>query len=213
MPKKIKKIKNKNKGLQIKIFGGLSIILAIFLGYYLFTNITTFLDMRNEAASLKTLHSALQGTDKNLDLEMANIKEGNEELVTAVADELDYAFPEKENHTLLTRTIESFSNDLNRTKNPFLISNLQYLAAQVSKDGDYMVLPFKMTIHSSHENFIKFLEYVENSGTLSEKTRLLNIQSIVINFVSPQGSQGNTSGKDEINFNVSMTTYFRSSEK
>lgn len=199
----------KNKDLQLKIFGGLSIILALFLGYYLFTNISLYFDMRGEIDSLKTLHSALQGTDKRLDGEMDNVKEGNEELVTAVAEELNYAFPENENHTLLTRTIESFSNDLNRTKNPFLISNLQYMEPQVSTNGDYMILPFKMTIHSSHDNFIKFLEYVEDSGTLSEKTRLTDIQSIVINFVSPQGSQGNISGKDEINFNVSMNSYFR----
>lgn len=205
-----KKKSLKNKGLQLKIFGGLSIILALFLGYHFYTNITTYLEMKGDISSLKTLHGALQGTDKRLDLEMDNIKEGNEELVTAVAEELDYVFPETENHTLLTRTIESFSNDLNRTKNPFLISNLQYLKPQVSENGDYMILPFKMTIHSSHDNFIKFLEYAENSGSLSEKTRLIHIQSIVINFVSPQGSQSNISGKDEINFNVSMNSYFRS---
>lgn len=204
-----KKAFKNNKGLKLKIYGGLSIVIGLFLGYYLFTNVSLFLEMRGEIDSLKTLHNALQDTDKRLDGEMDNIKEGNEELVTAVAEELDYAFPETENHTLLTRTIESFSNDLNRTKNPFLISNLQYLEPQVSEDGDYMVLAFKMTIHSSHDNFIKFLEYVEDSGTLSEKTRLMDIQSIVINFVSPQGSQGNISGKDEINFNVSMNSYFR----
>lgn len=208
--KKDKKIKKDNTGLKLKIYGGLSIIIALFLGYYLFTNITTFLEMRGETASLKTLHSALTQTDNRLDSELEDIKEDNEELVTAVAEELDYVFPEGENHTLLTRTIESFSNDLNRTKNPFLISNLQYQEGQVSEDGDYMVLPFKMTIHSSHENFIKFLEYVENSGTLNEKSRLMDIKSIVINFVSPQGSQGNISGKDEINFNVSMNSYYRS---
>lgn len=208
MPKK-KKIPKNNTELKIKIFGGLSIILGLFIGYYLFTNITTFLDMRSETTSLKSLHNALQDTDKRLDSELDNIKKDNEELVTAVSDELNYVFPEKENHTLLTRTIESFSNELNKTKNPFLISNLQYLKPEVSKDGDYMILPFKMTIHSSHDNFIKFLEYVEDSGTLSEKTRLMDIQSIVINFVSPQGSQGNISGKDEINFNVSMNSYFR----
>jgi hypothetical protein len=200
----------KNRDFQLKIFGGLSLILALFLAYYLYTNIATFMEMRSETASLRTLHSALQTTDKRLDGELGNIKTENEELVTAITEELNYVFPGTENHTLLTRTIESFSTDINRTKNPFLISNLQYLKPQIKENSDFVTLPLKMTIHSSHENFIKFLEYVENSGTLTEKTRLLDIKSIVINFVSPKGAQGNTSGKDEINFNVSMNSYFKS---
>lgn len=203
-----KKLKQ-NTGLQIKIFGGVSIVLALILGFYLYTNITTYLDMREQTASLNELHNALEETDNRLDTELANNKEGNQELVTAVAEELEYVFPEGEKHTTLTRNIEAFSNDLHRKKDPFLISNLQYGDPQAAEDGDYMVLPFQMTIHSSHDNFIRFLEYVENSGTLTEKTRLLDIQSIVINFVTPKGSQGNTSGKTEINFNVAMNSYFR----
>lgn len=203
----------KSKDLQLKIFGGLSLILAVFLGYYIFTNTMTFLGMREDIAEIKQLHAAIQTTDKRLDGELENIKAENEELIASINDELNYVFPETENHTLLTRTIESFSSDLNRLKNPFIISNLNYMTAQQSKDGDYMILPTKMTIHSSHENFIKFLEYAENSGTLSDKTRLLDIKSIVINFVSPSGSQGNTSGKDEINFNVSINSYFKTDQQ
>jgi len=203
----------KNKDLQLKIFGGLSLILAAFLGYHIFTNTMTFLGMREDISEIKQLHAAIQKTDERLDGELENIKTENEELIASINDELSYVFPENENHTLLTRTIESFSSDINRLKNPFIISNLNYMKAQQSKDGDYMILPTKMTIHSSHENFIKFLEYAENSGTLSDKTRLLDIKSIVINFVSPSGSKGNTSGKDEINFNVSMNSYFKSEQQ
>jgi len=209
MDKKNKKSLKDNKTLQLRIFIGLSVIIAIFLTYYLYTNITTFTGMRAEIGSLNTTRNAIQVADKRLDGEMDENKNGNEELATTVLNELNYVFPQNENHTLLTRTLESFSNDLNRTKDPFLISNLQYLKPNKLEDEKFMILPFTMTIHSSHDNFIKFLKYVENSGTLSDKTRLLDIQSIIINFVSPQGSQGNTSGKDEINFNVAMNSYFR----
>ena len=198
-----------NTGLQIKIFGGISIVLALFLSFYLYTNISTYLEMREQTTLLNDLHSALEETDSRLDTEIENNKEGNQELVTAVAEELDYVFPEGEKHTTLTRNIEAFSNNLHRKKDPFLISNLKYGSPQEPEDDDYMILPLQMTIHSSHDNFIRFLKYVENSGTLNEKTRLLDIKSIVINFVTPKGSQGNTSGKTEINFNVAMNSYFR----
>ncbi|MCD6109531.1 hypothetical protein J7J83_02125 [bacterium] len=208
MKKGKKSIKN-NKGLQLKIFSGLAIIVAVFLAYYLYTNITTYIEIKNETASLKNLHGALTTTDKRLDDEVNKTKTENEDLMKAIADEVDYVFPETEKHTLLTRTLESFSNNLNRTKDPFIISNLQYLKPVKSEDESLMILPFTMTIHSSHDNFIKFLEYIENSGTLTDKTRLLNIKSIVINFVAPEGTQKNTSGKDEINFNVAMNSYFK----
>lgn len=203
----------KDKSVQIKIFTVLSVLLAVIIGYYIFTNTMSFIRMRGDINDFRQLHAAIQATDKRLDEEIEKIKPINEQLSTTITEELNYVFPEAENHTLLTRTIESFASEINRLKNPFLINNLQYLAPQPSKSGDYMILPFRMTIHSSHDNFIKFLEYAENSGTLSAKTRLLDIKSIVINFVTPKGSTGNTSGKDEINFNVSMNSYFKTEQK
>ena len=38
----------------------------------------------------------------------------------------------------------------------------------------------------------------------------MDIDSITINFVKPKGAEDNTSGQDEINFNISMNAYIRS---
>lgn len=198
------------KQFQMQLYGGLTIILMLFLAYYVFTNLTKMLDMRAEINSLNQLHNALISTNARLENEISTVKEENIELTQKIESELELVFPETENHTVLTRTLEQFANDLNRTKNPFIINNLQYLATQKAPDSGYSILPIKMTLHSSTDNFFKFLEYIEKSGTLSDKTRLLDIRSIIINFISPQGSSGNISGKDEINFNVSINAYFRS---
>lgn len=125
---------------------------------------------------------------------------------------LNKFFQKKEQHTVLTRSLEKLESDFNRTLNPFIIGNLQYLAPVVIEEANYSILPIRLTIHSSFENFFAFLNYIENSGTLSEKTRLLDISSITINFVSSQGAPENLSGRDEINFNVSMSAAFRSTE-
>lgn len=167
------------------------------------------LGMQAEIETNDQLHGALATTNSRIDEELTTVKEENIELNQTIQEERDVVFPKGENHTSLTRTLEQFANDTHRSKSPFMISNLHYQTPQESEDGDYMILPFKLTIHSSYENFFKFLEYVSNSGTLSDKTRLIDIQQIVINFVSPQGTQGNLSGQDEINFNVSMQAYFR----
>ncbi|MBU1445791.1 hypothetical protein KKD70_00840 [Patescibacteria group bacterium] len=195
---------------QIKLYTGLSALLVILIGFYAYTNISRMMNMQAETRMHNQLHSALTETDKLLNDELQTRKEEGGKLTQNIQTELDFVFPRNENHTLLTRTLEQFENSVNKVKDPFMINNLQYLKTQAVEEKDYSILPIKATIHSSYSNFFKFLGYVEKSGTLADKTRLLNIQSISINFISPQGSQGNTSGTTEINFNVSMNAYFRS---
>ncbi len=199
----------KSRQFQTRFYAGLSIVLLLVIAFYSYSNITKMLGMQAEIETHSKLHGALIDTENRIDKELKTVKEENIELDQTIQEERDIVFPKGENHTALTRTLEQFANDTHRSKNPFMISNLQYQTPQKSEDDEYMILPFKLTIHSSYENFFKFLEYVGNSGTLSDKTRLLDIQQIVINFVSPQGTQGNLSGQDEINFNVSMQAYFR----
>jgi hypothetical protein len=195
---------------QVKLYGGLSALLVLLIGFYAYTNISQMLEMKAETKMHDQLHGVLAETDKSLNDELRTRKEEGGKLSQNIQSELDFVFPRNENHTFLTRTLEQFENSVNRLKSPFMINNLQYLKSQSVEGKDYSILPIKATIHCSYENFFKFLEYVESSGTLTDKSRLLNIQSISINFVSPQGSQGNTSGATEINFNVSINAYFRS---
>ena len=199
----------KSRQFQVRLYGILSIILILIMGYYSYTNVSKMLDMRGKISTYNQLHNSLSETDGRLDDELSTTKEENSELVQKIQSELEYVLPPTENHTELTRTLEAFANDVHRTKNPFVINSLQYQSPQAAEEGNYNILPFTLSIHSSYDNFFKFLEYVSNSGTLSDKTRLIDIQQIVINFVSPQGTQGNLSGQDEINFNVSMQAYFR----
>ena len=58
-----------------------------------------------------------------------------------------------------------------------------------------------MNIESSLENFNKFLEFVAKSGTLESMTRLMDIESIRLNF----GGES----KEKITFSVNMRAYFQ----
>jgi hypothetical protein len=169
-----------------------------------------FLNVRAETQSNIEIFNNLKKNEEIISTELQNEQAGIQELNQTIQSELELVFPETESHTKLTRTLEQFANDIHRIKNPFIINNLQYLKSDNVEGQDYSVMPFKMTIHSSYDNFFKFLEFVENSGTLSEKNRLIEISTITINFISPSGAIGNTSGQDEINFNASMNAYFRS---
>lgn len=196
--------------LQTNLFLGLSAVIFLLMAYYTYTNLTKYLDMRSEIEINETLHGALTETDTRVLNELNRVNDENSALKKQIFDEINLVLPSYENHTYLTRTLEKFETDNNRLRDPFNVTNLQYQKEGKATDQPYRKLPFKMTIHSSYNNFFKFLEFVQNSGTLSDGTRLLDIDSITINFTKPKGDADNTSGQDEINFNISMNAYIRS---
>ncbi|MFC1599448.1 hypothetical protein ACFL3T_00280 [Patescibacteria group bacterium] len=203
----------KSKFFQLRLYGVLTIILLIILGYYTFTNVMTLFEVRAEITTNESFTGSLNSTNQRIENELSTVKKDNKDLTQTIHNQLDLVLPEGEELTALTRNLESFASEIHRLKNPFMINNLQFTKVKGSTEElSYEVLPFKMTIQSSYDNFFKFLKFVENSGTLSDETRLLDIQSIIINFVAPTGSEANTSGKDEINFNVSMNAYYRSTK-
>lgn len=203
----------KSKFFQLRLYAVFTLVLLAILGFYTYTNVMKLLEIRSEIETNESFYTSLNETDNRIEDELETIKSENKDLTQTIQNQLDLVLPEGEELTSLTRTLESFAGDIHRIKNPFMISNLQFTKNKTNTELSYEILPFKMTIQSSYENFFKFMKFVENSGTLSDETRLLDIQSIVINFISPTGTEGNTSGRDEINFNVSMNAYYRNSDK
>ena len=124
-------------------------------------------------------------------------------------DEIDASlkevFPSSDNYTELTRAFDSFEQQLHRSKNPFVISNIEYQQMQEDPDGEYKYLPLRMTISASRENFTKFMQYIEKSGSLLGKVRLMDIQSINLSF-----NEGDSIESESINFSVKINAYFQS---
>jgi hypothetical protein len=199
----------KSKDIQTKIYLALTVIILLVMGYYSYTNFSKYLTMREQISVNERLHSSLVSTDQTVGDELKKIKEEGSALEQKIKNELDLVLPKTENHTSLTRAIEKFANEINRVKDPFMLSSLTYSKIKVPESGNYQILPLAMTIHCTYSNFYKFLDFVDNSGALSDGSRLIDVQSIIINFVSPKGAEGNISGQDEINFNASINAYIR----
>lgn len=158
---------------------------------------------------LKSQH-LMEDAGKNLDdlaAEYESLKESHDALLKTVDGEISAVFPELEEYTNLTRELDSYFKSKNTSKNPLVATNLQYGSPKLSEDQSYYVLPITMTISSSKENFFDFLDYIKNSGSLSTKTRIMDIASIQINFRDPSG--GEKEGGEEINFNVRLNAYYQ----
>jgi hypothetical protein len=134
-----------------------------------------------------------------------NKKDDFDELSEDIEDSLKEVFPPLNSYTELTRAFDKFEEETDRNNNPFVISNIEYQEIQDAEDSDYKYLPLRMTISSSAENFTKFLQYAEKSGSLLDKVRLMDIQSIHLSF----SESGDGGLQDTINFSVKIHAYFQ----
>jgi len=121
-----------------------------------------------------------------------------------IEDKLAHVFPVSDQYTTLTRQLDAFEVQLSKEgSGSFEVSNIDWQNS--TSNDNYSIRPFRMSIVSSAENFEKFLHLMENSGSLVDQIRLMDITSIRLNF---QDSDDD-SGEETINFTVQINAYFQ----
>jgi hypothetical protein len=112
--------------------------------------------------------------------------------------------PPDENLIELTRSLDDFFDRNFVQGNEILANNLRFGTPKQSEDGLYSMLPVSMSIESTRDKFNLFLNYVENTGSFQDGTRILDIRSVRMNFSGEDSSR--------INFTVDLNAYFRAVE-
>ncbi|MBD3360693.1 hypothetical protein GF366_02725 [Candidatus Peregrinibacteria bacterium] len=196
-------IQKRRQKMHIKVYAILILIVVASVGFYSYQkwqeynlaraavninqDLTTVL--RNEVSDEKSFYDAN--------------KEDFEKLDKEVEEKLAYIFPSDDDYTDLTRQLDSFEVELSKRNSPFEISSIDYQT--ITENEYYKILPLRMNIRSSSENFTKFLHMIETSGSLDERTRLMDISSIRLNFESTE----ETARPEIINFTVQINAYFQ----
>lgn len=160
--------------------------------------------------------SAKKSDIENAKTQIAKFQEQKEKVHGAYADALNRSkatqseikkrleaiMPYDEAFTDLTRELDNFFEKNYKPNEVFIAGSLNFGKPTIPKeDVGYAILPFSMNIESSLENFNKFLEFVTKSGTLESMTRLMDIESIRLNFGGEE--------KEKITFSVNMRAYFQ----
>jgi len=101
---------------------------------------------------------------------------------STVLQTMESAFPGNENYTDLAREIDEYFLRNNTAATPIFLSDLRFNQARYDNAKDYAILPFNMTITASRKSFNNFLSFIENSGDLTSKSRLMDITSISMSF-------------------------------
>lgn len=197
-------VEKRRQKMYIKAYAVLCLALILSLGLYSYKKWQQYTGYRAIVETQKTFITELRDELSDEKAYYEGNKDGFDSLSEEIGANLALIFPAEDDYTALTRQIDDFEKELSKKTNPFEISSIDY---QTSLENEfYSILPMRMSIRSSNENFRKFLHLVENSGSLLDQVRLMDISSIRLNFLS---SDEDTVGPEIINFTVQINAYFQ----
>lgn len=144
----------------------------------------------------------------------SQLKRAHDESFMGLRESIEAVFPSDDRYTELTRILDDFVLQSNETGTMFM-SNLRFNKARVDEGGNYSILPFSLTLSTTPDNLGRFLEFVENSGSLEDGTRLMDVQAISISF--PQSSSGffgtsatsSSAASNLLNVSFSVNSYYQ----
>lgn len=189
---------------SIRAYGFMCLILIMLIGSYTYLQFNKYEAYKEGLATNEDNKTVIKDLAGNSSTTYLQEKPKFTELQKNMEDTLKEVFPIGDNYTELTRSFDTFEQQLNRPNDPFLISSIDYGEGAEGPDGQYKFLPIRMSITGSRENFMKFLRYMETSGSLSGEVRLMDIQAIRLNI-----NEDKEAKTQMINFSVSAQAYFQ----
>ncbi len=199
-------IKNRSLRRNIHAYWILIAVVLLLMGYYSTIKISELVSKSSSINEQSALASNLESTLSVEESEYKELLVSKKDLYDKLDSEIINVLPKGENYTNLTRELDAFFLALSKSNNPIFVSNLQYGGARVDESGKFSVLPITLTIESSKDNFLSFLDYIESSGNLTSKVRLMDVQSIRINFQKEQEEGKST---ESVSLNVNLNAYFQ----
>jgi hypothetical protein len=186
-----------------------AIVLTLAIGgYYGFNGLMEYqASNANLSEGLATLDDLRVKSDlassnyRNLrnDLELQN---------STVNQAIEKILPANENFTALARELDSYFLRNTTLANPIFLSDLRFSAPNINPEADYAILPFAMSLNGTEAALNNFLKYVENSGDLTNQTRLLGIDTMNITF-GEVAEEGPSIGNRNVNVSLQMNAYFQ----
>lgn len=173
-----------------------------------------FLDFRAEAKAIEDNKATQEELSQTIVKINADFKKTGEEQAKRQADlakKMTSVLPPDENYTDLTRQFDRYFETNDKVGNPMFVGSLRFgKGAPDETMSNISVLPVSMNIEATRDNFFKFLEYVNGSGILENGVRLMDIDSIHLNF--PEGGELVKDLKQKLNFTVQMNAYYKTPE-
>lgn len=204
--------KNYSKGIRTYFI--LSAVVLIAAGVYGYFQFTDLMEVQRAIANGRTTLAELQAAESQNAEIYATQKRNYDEQFSTIKESINEVFPVEEDYTDLTRKLDEFmSENNNTTLNPIFMSDLKFSRPRIDEESGYAVLPFSLTLSTTRDNFEKFLAFIESSGSLENRIRLMEVKSISLNFpnqeITPFATTENISEIPTMNVSVNLNAYFQ----
>lgn len=134
---------------------------------------------------------------------LVSSQEKVKDLESQINQGLEKILPSTSGKEELVRELDDLERLLNRSENKFFVSNVSF-GAEKDMGSGLKSISMSITINSSRENFLRFLDYIENSGSVNSPSRLMEISNISVNFSeSIEGLQ------NQVTITVNLDAYFK----
>jgi len=211
MPTQVVVIK-KNYAGTAHIFQAMTAVVLIAAGVYGYMQYQKLTEAQAALLDEQGKSVSMQATVNDSGLAYDAMKKKSDTDSALIINEIQTVYPSDQNYTGLTTMLDSFFEDNDKPDSRMFNSSLTIGQAVIDAKKDYAVLPFTMSIDASRENFDKFLRYVDSSGDLEGRVRLMNIKNISLGLPAenvPGTENAGTEVSKDLTISVSMDTYFQ----
>lgn len=164
--------------------------------------------------------SELKASADQAKLDFNTLKKKMDAENVGVNQAIEQILPSNEDFTNLARELDKYFLNTNITANPMFLSDLRFSSPVITDDKEFAVLPFTMNISANEKSFNDFLKYIENSGDLNDRTRLLDISSLDMSYQAPKSTSSSSSTTEttplsytesfrDISASLTMKAYFQ----
>lgn len=194
---------------SIKLYLIVLVILGLGVAYYGIEKYLEYSDKSGVVTQSESLLVNLEQDSKKEQDDFTTTKTTYKDKDAELNIELSSVFPLRENYTELTKVFDEYFVSRNTSNNPIIATDIQYGTPTSEPGAKYDILPISMNISASESNFYDFLRFIQSSGTLSKKLRLLDLKSIQLNF----SEDDSATSKKTIQFRAEVNAYFQKAKK
>lgn len=157
------------------------LVIGGYFGYQHYTEYqaaTTAFNVGSE--KLNELKGVADKAKKDYDVLKKDMDKAN----SGVNESVEKILPSTENFTDLARELDKYFINTNATDSPMFLSDLRFNSPRFDTE-DFATLPFSMNISGDENGLKEFLNYVETSGDLNDRSRLISIANITLSYQTP----------------------------
>ncbi|MFA5948268.1 MAG: hypothetical protein WC806_04850, partial [Candidatus Gracilibacteria bacterium] len=193
------------QSMQIRIYAAVCVVILIGMGVYSYIKWQEYAFIR-DGVEINTQRIAEIKDEISYEKNTYFVtKPDFDTLGKEIENKVSVIFPKVDEYKELTKQLDVYEKELSSKNNPFEIKDISYSADNNKLDG-YSVLPFTINISTTLDNFNKFFHLIENSGSLDNPIRIMDISSIRLTFGEFKGEEV----KDKtMNFTMSIQAYYQ----